>query len=351
MVRKVRGNLLNADVDALVNTVNTVGVMGRGIALQFKKAFPAEYFRAYEAACKSGEVRVGRVHVYDNGGLNGPRYIINFPTKKHWRGASRMEWVREGLVSLVETIHRLDITSVALPPLGCGLGGLSWDAVYPEIVEAFRELPDVDVMAYEPAGVPEAEMMKDVTARPRMTVGRAVVLVLMDRYLVPGFDYRLSLLEVQKLVYFQVAAGEHLNQVEFAKGVYGPYADTLRHVLEKMDHHFIAGYGDGQNKPEMPIRLLPDAAAEAREFLNSPEHRATHARFDRVIELIEGFETPYGMELLSSVHWVATREAARTPGAAVEAIQRWTERKASLIRPEHIHVAWTRLAKQGWIGA
>ena len=150
MVRKIKGNLFDANAEALVNTVNTVGVMGRGIALQFKKAMSAEYLSAYERACKSGDLQVGRVQVYDAGGLYGARYIINFPTKKHWKGNSKIEWIRDGLNSLVKTVADLRIRSIALPPLGCGLGGLDWNRVYPAIVDAFEALPEVDVMAYEP---------------------------------------------------------------------------------------------------------------------------------------------------------------------------------------------------------
>jgi hypothetical protein len=193
--------------------------------------------------------------------------------------------------------------------------------------------------------------MKDRTKRPTMTPGRAVVLGLMERYLVPGFDYLLSLLEVQKLVYFQMEAGEPLRQMVFTRGEFGPYADTLRHVLEKMDHHFIEGYGDGQNKPETAIHLMPEAATEARLFLDSPAHQATRQRLDRVIELIEGFETPYGMELLSSVHWVAAHETqpAKTAVEAIAKVHSWNQRKANLLRAEHIRMAWDTLVEKRWI--
>jgi len=353
MVRKIKGNLLDAKAEALVNTVNTVGIMGRGIALQFKKAMPAEYFSAYEKACRSGELQIGRVQVFDAGGLYGARYVINFPTKKHWKGNSKIEWIHSGLASLVDTVTRLGIRSIALPPLGCGLGGLDWNEVYRAINTSFASLPDVDVMAYEPAGVPDPTSMKDRTSRPKMTAGRAVVLGLMDRYLVPGFTYLLSLLEAQKLVYFQMEAGEQLRQMEFARGEFGPYADTLRHVLEKMDRHFIEGYGDGQNKPDTSIRLVPQAAAEARQFLSSPDHKESLDRLDRVMKLIEGFETPYGMELLSSVHWVATHEnpPARNAEEAVTRVHAWNERKARVLRGDHIRLAWDTLVARGWINS
>jgi len=149
MMKFLQGNLLDARTDALVNTVNTVGVMGKGIALMFKEAFPAN-FRAYEAACKDKEVRVGHMFVTENPAFEGPRWIINFPTKKHWRQPSKMEWILEGLRDLKRVIAEHDIRSIALPPLGAGNGGLDWREVRPEIEHALGDLEGVEVLVYEP---------------------------------------------------------------------------------------------------------------------------------------------------------------------------------------------------------
>lgn len=347
MIERTRGNLLEADVDALVNTVNTVGVMGKGIALQFKKAFP-ENFKAYEKACAAGEVEPGRMLVYSLGEVCRPRFIINFPTKRHWRGKSSIDDIRSGLAALVEDVKRLEIRSIALPPLGCGQGGLVWDEVLPLIEQAFADLPDVHVLVYEPAGAPAPGAMKNRTARPRMTIGRAAVLGLMSRYLAPGYDDDdLSLLEVQKLAYFLQEAGEFLK-LRFQAGFYGPYADNLRHVLNHMEGHYIQGFGDGLNQPETVLVLLPGAAEEAEQLLN--EHPDTKDRFARVVRLIDGFETPYGMELLATVHWVArsnpmAREDVET---VITAVKRWNTRKSQLFQPQHITTAWKRLLEQGW---
>ena len=143
-------DLLAAPVDALVNPVNTEGVMGKGLALQFKKAFP-EMFRSYERACKAGEVMVGRMHVVQR--LTSPRFIINFPTKKHWRQPSRLEYIDAGLCDLIVHVRDLGIRSIAVPPLGCGNGGLDWAEVRPVIVHAFDAVPEVRVLLFEPAGV------------------------------------------------------------------------------------------------------------------------------------------------------------------------------------------------------
>lgn len=348
MIKLVTGNLLDADVEAVVNTVNTVGVMGKGIALQFKRAFP-ENFRAYERACKHGEITLGRVFVHDNQSLHGPRFVINFPTKSHWKGSSRLEDIRTGLRSLTETIKNLGIKSIAVPPLGCGLGGLSWNDVRPMIEKALEPLSGVQVLLYEPAGAPAAAQMKTATTRPQMTIGRAALIGLIDRYKVPGYD--LSLLEVHKLAYFLQCAGQPLK-LAFEKGPYGPYADNLRHVLSRIEGHFISGYGDGKNSPETPLSLLPGTAKEAADFL--ADHPQTRRHFDRVAEVIEGFETPYGMELLSSVHWIAIQEdaEARTSAdTAAQGVLNWNERKRKLFKPEHIRLAWSRLKDTGWLGA
>jgi O-acetyl-ADP-ribose deacetylase (regulator of RNase III) len=344
MIEIKQGNLLTASAEALVNTVNCVGYMGRGMALQFKKAFP-ENFTEYQKACRAGQVQPGKMFVFEIGSMLSPRYVINFPTKRHWRGKSRYEDIEAGLRALVSEVKRLGIRSVAVPPLGCGLGGLDWKRVRPMIEAAFAGAPDVHVMLFAPAGAPEAKAMPVRTQRPRMTVARALFIRLMDQY--AELAYRLTLLEIQKLAYFLQEAGESLR-LRYDGGLYGPYAPNLNKVLEVLEEHFIRGYGDSQ-RPDVEIELLPGAAGVAEEFLiERPEHQE---RLYRVSRLISGFETPYGMELLSSVHWVATH--ADTPAvdadSAVRFVASWNDRKQRMFRPGHIRVAWERLAEQGWV--
>jgi O-acetyl-ADP-ribose deacetylase (regulator of RNase III) len=343
-----KGNMLDADVQALVNTVNTVGIMGKGIALQFKKAFP-ENFDAYAKACKRDEVQIGRMFIYDLAQLQDPRFIINFPTKRHWRGRSKLEDIEAGLEALVKDVKRLRIESLALPPLGCGHGGLVWEDVYPMIVQAFRSLPDVRVVVYAPGATPAAETMPNKTKRPNMTIGRATILGLIQSYSEPGYDYPITVLEIQKLAYFQQFAGEPL-EYSFERGAFGPYADELRHVLNRIEGHFIQGFADGQNKPDTAIKVLEEAVDEAK--LTLKEHTATQERIRRVARLIEGFETPFGMELLSSVHWIAVQENARARtdvNAAIAGVHNWNERKRRSMHADHIRSAWQRLHDQGWI--
>ncbi len=326
--------------------MNSVGVMGKGIALQFKNAFP-ENFKAYVKACEEEQVAPGRMFVHDMGELYRPRYIINFPTKRHWKGKSKLKDIESGLVALLDVVRSRGIRSLAVPPLGCGNGALDWEVVHPLIERAFERLPEVRVLLFPPTSAPDPEKMKTRTRRPKMTAGRSAVLGLMSRYVLPG--YKMTLLEVQKLVYFLKESGEPLEKLDFVKHMYGPYCDTLRHVLGRMDGHFITGWGDGSGGPDVPIRLLESAAEEAERYLEG--HEETCHRFVRVVDLIEGFETPYGMELLATTHWVATREdssAKTNPEAAVAGIHAWSDKKKKF-KPEHIKVAWARLHEMGWL--
>ncbi len=248
MIELVKGNLLQAEVQALVNTVNTEGIMGKGIALQFKRAFPA-MFKEYEREAKAGRLEVGHVQVHETGGLVGPRWIINFPTKKSWRQPSRLEWIRTGLDSLIEEVQHRGIHSIAVPPLGCGNGGLDWVVVLPLIRDAFARVPAVRVAVYPPNGAPDPETMPVRTARPTLTAGRAGLVGLMRKYIDAEFDEEsVSLLEIQKLMYFLQEAGQSLR-LKFAAGHYGPNADDLRHVLDKLEGHHLRGFGDGTVSP------------------------------------------------------------------------------------------------------
>lgn len=354
MIHLTRGDLLKADVDALVNTVNTVGVMGKGVALQFRQAYPRNY-EEYRRACKQGSVELGRMFVFDAGQLVRPRYIINFPTKKHWKSKSRLGDIDAGLLDLVRVIKELGIKSIAVPPLGAGSGGLNWSDVRPRIEKALGGLSDVDVMLYVPEGAPAASAMKVATNKPRMTAGRAALIGLLERYVQPGLGVSTgpgaSALEIQKLLYLLQAIGENLR-LNFVASHYGPYAENVNHVLRALEGHYIRGYGD-RSRPvseAAPIELLPGAAEEADDFLNTlPD---TLQRFRQVIKLIDGFESPYGLELLATVHWVATqvdRAARKDADLTVRLVQAWSRRKQRLFTERHIEIAWQRLKDERWL--
>ncbi|WP_237152497.1 type II toxin-antitoxin system antitoxin DNA ADP-ribosyl glycohydrolase DarG [Oryzibacter oryziterrae] len=341
MIEFTTGDILQADVEALVNTVNCVGVMGRGIALQFKNDFP-ENFKAYEAACAREEVQPGKMFVFETRTLTNPKFIINFPTKRHWRGKSRMEDIDSGLKALVEEICIRGIRSIAIPPLGSGLGGLNWVDVRPRIVEALRGLNDLQVIVFEPNSAPAATKSREV---PNMTAGRAALVVLMNRYLGGLMDPFVTLIEVQKLMYFMQEAGEPLR-LNYMKHHYGPYADNLRHVLTKIEGHFVSGYHDGGDAPEKQLELVPGAVSDAEAFL--AEDSETRRRFNRVGRLVEGFETPFGLELLATVHWVVTRENARSADDAVKKVHAWNKRKQRFSQRQ-IEIAFDVLRSHHWI--
>ncbi|GAB2908055.1 type II toxin-antitoxin system antitoxin DNA ADP-ribosyl glycohydrolase DarG [Rheinheimera gaetbuli] len=337
------GDLLKQqDVDAIVNTVNCVGVMGKGIALQFKKKWPAN-FKAYTAACKAGEIRLGKMFIFDLGALATPRYIINFPTKDHWRNASNLKDIETGLQDLVLQIKNLDIRSIAMPPLGCGNGGLSWSDVRPVIEQYFASLTHVTVRLFEPSDTAATAQLEVNTAAPKMTAGRAAILALLECY--EALSYGLSKLEVQKLAYFLQEAGEDLK-LSYQKHKFGPYADQLRHVLDRMDGHYIHGVGDGV----VESAITPDTLAlkTAKAFL-AKANPELQARVKRVAQLIDGFQSPFGMELLASVHWVAKQEGAADAQQALQKIQSWNPRKSQLMQANHVESAWQQLQQQRWV--
>ena len=344
MFELTTGNILESEAEALVNTVNCVGVMGRGIALQFKRAYP-ENFKAYKKACAAKEVVPGKMFVHDLNTLSNPRYIVNFPTKRHWRAKSSIEDVEAGLYDLADFVDKSDVKSIAIPPLGCGLGGLNWGDVRPLIEKVFEALPEVKVILFEPAGAPAPDRMATTSAAPRMTAGRAALLGLMHRYLAAVMDPTVTLLEAHKLMYFMQEAGEPLR-LRYQKANYGPYAENLRHVLNRIEGHFISGYGDAEDSPHVPLELKHEAVKQAESFLENKED--TLARFNRVAKLFEGFETSYGMEVLATVHWVATKEQANTPETAVEKVHAWNKRKKTF-DPYHIQFAWNHLNQMGWL--
>ena len=347
MIEYKVGDMFAEDVEALVNSVNCVGVMGRGIALQFKNVFPKN-FKAYAEACDQDEVQPGRMLVFETGQMIGaPRYIINFPTKRHWRGKSRMEDIESGLHALAQEISQRNIRSIALPPLGSGLGGLEWPQVKSRIEAVLQEFDDLRVIVFEPGGVPSDDRANRSTDVPKMTQSRAVLIDLMHRYLSGLLDPFVTLLEVHKLMYFMQEAGEPLR-LRFQKAHYGPYAENLRYVLQDIEGHFTSGYADGGDAPDKRLELVPGAVEEARVFIDGlPDSRE---RFARVSELVEGFESSFGLELLTTVHWVAVEHPSATEEEVIAHTYGWDRRKRQFSKRQ-IRLALRVLRERGWLTA
>lgn len=337
------GDIFEEKTDAIVNTVNCVGVMGRGVALQFKKRFP-ENFKMYAIACKQNKVVPGKMFVHENHSLNQPKYIINFPTKRHWTETSRIEDIESGLIDLIQVTAKLHIKSIALPPLGCGLGKLTWDEVRIHIENKLSRLSDIEIIVFEPKGTPVAEKMMKNCKSPTMTPGRASLVELMHRYLAGLLDPCISLLEIHKLMYFLQESGEPLR-LKYNKHIYGPYAENLRHVLHAIEGYLISGYADGGDQPNKELKLTHNAYTEASLFLQ--QHPQTKQHLDKVSDLVTGFESQFGMELLATVHWIATKENVKTIEDIITHVHQWNERKKQFT-PRQIKLAYNVLKEKNW---
>jgi uncharacterized protein YwgA len=223
---------------------------------------------------------------------------------------------------------------------------LNWNEVRPKIEAALKGLPEIDVRLFAPSDVHGVRELTPEADKPKMTPGRAAILKVLSIY--RQMRYPLSQLEVQKLAYFLVGAGQPLGRLSFKKNKYGPYASELRHVLTKMDGAYLHGVGDGTKTSE--ITVAASALREADAFFEAQQDRETAQRVERIVRLIEGFETPYGMELLSSVHWVAAKNT-KSYDEIVSSVHGWNERKRSLMKPAHIKAAYDRLVAESWIAA
>ena len=341
MIEYKNGDILREDVEAIVNTVNCVGIMGRGLALQFKNKFP-QNLKEYQLACKNKEVQLGKMFVHQTGQLINPKYIINFPTKGHWKQNSKIEDISNGLDDLITIIEKYSIKSIAIPPLGSGLGGLDWKMVKKLIEEKLKNI-NCTVILFEPL---EQKIEKSITKEiPKMTAGRAALIGLMDRYLKGLMDPFISLIEVHKLMYFMQESGEELR-LKYKKAQFGPYADNLRHVLNTIEGHFISGYEDGGDAPTKQLKLIPKAVEDAKNYLTNKKN--TNENFVKVAKLVDGFETPFGLELLSTVHWVVKNENASNLEEVISKIYNWNERKKQFSRKQ-IQIALDTLVKNDWL--
>jgi len=347
MIRYTTGNLLDAQTEALVNTVNEAGVMGKGIALMFREAFP-DNTAAYEAACKRGEVRVGRMFVTENHALTGPRWIINFPTKKNWRHPSKLEWVRDGLQDLLRVIKENKIKSIALPPLGCGNGGLEWDNVRPAIESALSPLKGTDIIVFEPTSTYQNTAKRE--GLDELTPARAMIAELVRRYSILGLEC--TNLEVQKLAWFlqrmiEAARLDNPLNLQFVANKYGPYADRLRHLLNGLDGSYL--HCEKRLADAGPLQHIwfEDSKKDAvREFLHHDPARQYQPALERTAEVIDGFESPLGMELLSTVDWLLnTEHCAPTVPDLRRGLAQWPGGRDSAKRKQELFTdRWLELA-------
>jgi O-acetyl-ADP-ribose deacetylase (regulator of RNase III) len=346
MIRYTQGNLLESGAEALVNTVNTVGISGKGIALMFKEAYP-ENFKTYAAASKAGRIAPGGLLITERHDMLGPRFIINFATKQHWRQPSRLAWIAEGLGNLRHEIESRRIGSIAIPPLGAGNGGLAWADVKPLIAEALAGL-DCDIVVYEPT-----RAYQNVVKRhgvEKLTPARALVAEMIRRYAVLGFEC--SMLEAQKLAWFLrravgVLALDNPIGDDFLAHRYGPYSDSVRHLLDSLDGSYVAcDTRIADAKPFDTLRFDDARRDRVAVYLTTPDAAVFGPALAWASAVIDGFQSPYGMELLSTIDWLHEREAVPLElPAMMAAIPRWPgpsgsgARKARLFPDRDVGIA------------
>jgi O-acetyl-ADP-ribose deacetylase (regulator of RNase III) len=341
MITYKTGNLLTASVEALVNTVNTVGVMGKGIALQFKESFPENY-KAYVSAVKREEVKTGSMLVTILNRTDQLRYIINFPTKEHWKSPSRMIYISEGLDDLRRMIISRNIRSVALPPLGCGNGGLDWTEVKPIIEDKLGDL-DIDIQVFEPSADIVARLEREAIPKPaHLTPPRAMMLQLLYHYGQLG-EYP-SEFAAEKLMYFLKRVGEPQLQLDFQKHYYGPYSGKVRHVLYALNGEYLQGVSSKSNRPFDPIALIAGRKEEVDRYMLEKTTDIQKQRLDLLKELIDGFQSPAGLELLASLDFLIIEHKSFEFSILRDQLRSWSTRKKKLFTDFQIEIALKRLA-------
>jgi O-acetyl-ADP-ribose deacetylase (regulator of RNase III) len=334
MIEYTTGNLLEADTEALVNTVNTVGVMGKGIALQFKERFP-ENFKRYADVCKRKELVPGKLLVTTEHTLQGDRTIINFPTKTEWFRKSSYTYIEKGLVALAELIREQGIQSIALPPLGCGHGGLDWNKVRPMIAHHLGGLP-VRVVVYEPSADVKAILQQEKPRDAKLTPARAMLLHALFDFEQQG--ERASLFVANKLAYFLQLLGEPLR-LKFVAHHYGPYSVQVENVLYHLNGSYLRGLEQKNAKPFEELQLVHARRAEVEQFVATSLSAEQRTRLALLTELVHGFRASDALELLASVAYIRTTEARADADAIMARMNAWSDRKASMADADAVRVA------------
>lgn len=335
MIKYTIGNIITSETEAVVNTVNTQGVMGKGIALSFKEAFPMN-FKIYKEACKEDTIDIGKLLLTETGSLY-PKYIINFPTKKHWRNSSKYEYIEAGLKDLIRIIQEKNIKSISIPPLGAGNGHLIWNKVKDLINKYLSQISsEVEILVFEPGyNDQRVEIKKEVG----LTAQRALYVYLLANYQVLG--YQINLLVAHKIAYFLQIFGENLN-LSFEKGDYGPYAHRLTHLLKHINHVYIS-YNDQRNSPTTIISINQEKYDEVKTYYNEKLTDEQKSRTDKLLKFIEGFESSYGLELLATIKYIVDNTNKKTYDDIQPEIAKWTKRKSEIMKPNHIILALNRL--------
>lgn len=342
MIYYVTGNLLSAPDEALVNTVNTVGIMGKGIALQFKDTYP-DNFRKYQQACKDGSIAPGKLLVTKEATLStGVKWIINFPTKKDWRHRSKYEYIEEGLKDLVRIIDQYQIKSIAIPPLGCGNGGLDWLRVK-AIMEKYLCNLDTDIHIYQPNEVVRDLLKQEAPQKEtKLTPARALLLYALFYY--ESLGENSSLFVANKLAYFMHLLGEpSFKRMKFVAAHYGPYSTQVGHILHDINGKYIKGLEQMRVGAFEPFELQYSTMQEVSEYVKTNLNSEQISRLKCLIRLITGFQSALSLEVLASVAYVRKENPNINLTQTIAKIQEWSSRKKYLFKEKYIQIAYTYL--------
>jgi O-acetyl-ADP-ribose deacetylase (regulator of RNase III) len=338
----IKGNLLEAHTQALVNTVNTVGVMGKGIALQFKDSYPTN-FKIYADACKHNELKPGKLLVVKEVTIEGEKIIINFPTKTEWFLKSKYEYIEEGLKELVNVIKEYQIKSIAIPPLGCGNGGLKWEKVKELIEKYLGNYKDIDIEVYEPnEAVKDLLKKQESKKNAKLTDARAMLLYAMFYY--ESLGENSSLFVANKLSYFLQRLGEKsFNQLKFEASHYGPYSVGVEHLLHHINGKYIKGLEQMSAKAFEPLELQYEKITEVSEYIKKELSVEQKQRIKDLIKLINGFQSAFSLEVLATVDFIRKDNHNINQADITTTIHNWSERKRKLFQDKYITVAINHL--------
>jgi O-acetyl-ADP-ribose deacetylase (regulator of RNase III)/uncharacterized protein YwgA len=341
MIHYKVGNLLESDAEALVNTVNTVGVMGKGIALQFKNTFPNN-FRVYQKICKNKELQVGKLLITEEESLLlGKKIIINFPTKTNWRLPSEYSYIEDGLIDLIQQIEERKIKSIAIPPLGSGNGGLDWNQVK-NILEKHLSNINCDIYIYEPSESVQEVLKKE---RVKLTPARAMLLsVLYD--LVKNGEF-VSEFSSEKITYFlQRFGGKDVFKLQFEPNFYGPYSGKVKHVLHYLNGSYIMGYSSKDKKPFEELGIISVAESDVESYLNLEENKKNKEIVENTKLFLSGFYSPFGLELLSTIDFIKENKNVNSQDDIITELENWSNRKKTLFtNPKFIQIALNNIQR------
>lgn len=338
MIHYLSGNILESSAYALVNTVNLLGVMVKGIALQFKKSFPNNY-KAYKQACQNKNIDIGKLFVTKENTVLGEKMIINFPTKTDWRKSSEYSYIDAGLDDLVKVISINQIKSVALPPLGSGNGGLYWGRVKMMIENKLSDL-DIDIFVYEPSNALQEQMKSE---RVKLTDARALLLfVLFD--LVRHGEF-VSEFSSEKVCYFlQKFGAQDIFKLHFEPKYYGPYSGKVRYVLNSLNGSYIMGYSDMNKKPFDSLSLISDSYPDVKRIVeNNPVLLNIASKTE---SFLDGFYSDFALELLSTVDYIMSGQKEMSTDDIYAQVSKWSYRKSKLFSDKkYIEIARNHIIK------